>query len=211
MVSIYGQTDKLMLKQMLDVTQTGYYSTATAINGMWCFVLVALIDSMHPSIMEAHKVGDEALFCRKNRQLYAVVFYLSVAAAVVFNLFAEPIVRILYGEAYVPAAMPLRIVCWYTAFSYFGVARNAWIVSKNKQNHLIKIYAAAAIGNVALNALLIPVWGVNGAAAASLIAQVLTGFALPFLIKDLRPNAKLMLEAILLKGVLPRKNEMKEA
>lgn len=205
MVTIYAQTDKLMLKQMLDITQTGIYSTAAAINNMWCFVLTALIDSLYPSIMEANKLGDEGLFKARNRKMYAIVFYVSVVVAIAFNIFAELIIYILYGKAYMAAATPLRIVSWYTAFSYLGVARNAWIVSKNKQNHLIKIYVAAAVLNVALNYLLIPVWGASGAAVASLVSQILTGMVLPFVIKDLRENAVLMLEAIMLKGVIPRK------
>lgn len=205
MVSIYGQTDKLMLKQMLDLSQTGFYSTATTVNGMWCFILAALIDSLVPSIMEAHKAGDEALFQKRNKQLYAIVFYVSMAVAVLFNIFAELCIYILYGKAYMPAAMPLRIVSWYTAFSYLGVSRNAWIVSKNCQKHLIKIYSLAAMGNVILNFLLIPVWGASGAALASLASQIFTGLVLPFFIKDLRENAVLMVEAILLKDVLKKR------
>lgn len=210
MVSIYGQTDKLMLKQMLDVTQTGFYSTATAVNSMWCFILAAVIDSLVPSIMEAHKAGDDELFREKNRQLYAITFYVSMAAAVGFNIFAELVIYVLYGKAYMPAAMPLRIVSWYTAFSYLGVARNAWIVSKNKQKHLFKIYVTAAIGNVALNYYLIPIWGANGAACASLVAQILTGLVLPFFVRDLRENAILMLEGIVFFGKSSQRCENNE-
>ena len=204
MVAIYGQTDKLMLKQMLDLSETGFYSTATTINNMWVFVLAAVVDSMYPSVMEAHKSGDNELFKKKNRQLYAIVFYISIGVAVLFNIFSELVIWILYGKDYMPSAMPLRIISWYTAFSYLGVARNAWIVCKNKQHHLIKLYAAAAIGNVALNYLLIPIWGASGAALASLAAQVLTGVVMPFFIKDLRENARLMLEGIGLKGVFKK-------
>ena len=189
---------------MLDLKETGFYSTATAINGMWCFVLTALIDSMQPSVMEAHKSGDEEQFKNKNRQMYAVVFYVSMGVAVLFNVFAEVAIYILYGKDYLPAAMPLRVVSWYTAFSYLGVARNAWIVSKGMQKHLSKLYIFAAVANVLLNCALIPVMGSSGAALASLVSQVLTGFVLPFFIKDLRENAMLMLEAIMLKGVLKK-------
>ncbi len=205
MVSIYAQTDKLMLKQMMGSEDVGFYASATTINGMWCFILAAIIDSVYPSIMEAHKAGNEIEFNRKNRQLYAIVFYASTAAAVLFNIFAELVIFILYGREFLPSAMPLRIICWYTAFSYLGVARNAWIVSKNVQKHLIKIYAAAAVANVILNVTLIPLLGASGAALASLMAQVLTGFVLPFFIKDLRPNAILMFEAIILKGIKKEK------
>lgn len=201
MVSIYGQTDKLMLKQMLDVTQTAFYSAAISVNGAWCFVLSAIIQSLYPSIMEAHHSGNVELFRKKNRQLYAIVFYFSMAAAVALNIFAEIIIRILYGDAYMPSAMLLRIVCWYTAFSYLGVAREAWIVSENRQKHLIWIYLTAALGNVLLNWFMIPRWGANGAAIASVITQLLTGIVMPLFMKSLKDNAKLMIEAILLRKI----------
>lgn len=200
MVAIYAQTDKLMLKQMLGETEVGYYATAVAICGMWTFVLNAVIDAMYPTIIQSFKQNKEA-FERKNRQLYAIVFYISFFVSVAFMLFGKFAIRLLYGEAYVPAAMPLKIITWYTAFSYFGVARNAWVVCNEKQKYLKYMYIFAAVLNVALNCLLIPLWGASGAALASLVTQMFTSIVLPFFIKELRPNAKLMIEAIILKDV----------
>ena len=208
MVAIYAQTDKLMLKQMLDETAVGYYSTATTICGMWVFVLQAIIDSMYPTIMRLNG-QDEQLFKRKNRQLYAIVFYVSIFVSFVFAIFGELIVQILYGKAFLPAANPLRIIAWYTAFSYLGVARDAWIVSKNKQKYLFYIYFTAAILNVGLNIVFIPILGTAGAALASLVTQIVTSIIFPLFIKPLRPNAKLMLEAIFFKDVFNRRNETK--
>lgn len=202
MISIYGQTDKLMLKQMINQTEIGYYSTAVTLCGMWCFILSAVIDSVYPSIMEAAKKGDESLFRQRNVQLYAIVFYLSVFVSLCFSLLARPLILIMYGESYLPAAAPLRIITWYTAFSYLGVARNAWVVARNRQRYLFRIYAASALANVVLNYLLIPSMGASGAAIASLIAQVLTTLVVPFFMKDMRENSMLMLDAILFKGIL---------
>lgn len=202
MVSVYGQTDKLMLKQMIGETETGYYATAVALCGMWCFVLSAIIDSLYPAIMEAAKAGDEPLFKRRNLQLYAIVFYLSAAVSLFLTLFARPVIALLYGESYLPAVAPLRIVTWYTAFSYLGVARNAWVVAKDRQKYLFAIYAASAVANVMLNGLLIPALGASGAAIASLVAQVLTTLVVPFFIRGMRENAMMMVEAILFKGLL---------
>lgn len=202
MISIYGQTDKLMLKQMIDEAEIGYYSTAVALCSMWCFILSAVIDSAYPSIMEAAQREDEALFKRRNVQLYAIVFYLSVFVSLCFTVLAKPLISILYGEKYLPAIAPLRIITWYTAFSYLGVARNAWVVSKERQKYLFGIYASSAAANVILNYLLIPSMGASGAAIASLAAQVLTTMVVPFFIKDMRENSMLMLDAILLKGIL---------
>ena len=114
-------------------------------------------------------------------------------------MFGEFAIKILYGVEYLPAATPLKIITWYTAFSYLGVARNAWLVSNNKQKYIKFMYIPAVLINVFLNALLIPVWGASGAALASLITELSTCLLLPACLKEMRPNAKLMLEGILLK------------
>lgn len=208
MVAIYNCTDRFMLKHMLSEAAVGYYAVATSICSMWVFVLSAIIDSMYPSIMQAH-LESAAVYEKRNRQLYAIVFYLSVLVSAVITAAAGLIVRILYGEAYLPAVGPLQIITWYTAFSYLGVARNAWMVCENKQKYLTPIYIGAAATNVLLNALMIPAWGASGAAVASLIAQITTIFVFPSLVRDLRPNAKMMLDAILLKNVLPTRRTKK--
>lgn len=200
MVAIYAQTDKFMLKQMLGDAQIGYYSTAVSLSSVWCFVLQAIIDSVYPSIMEAYG-KDERLFARRNKQLYAIIFYISLFVSVLFTILAEWVVCLLYGEAYLPAAAPLRVITWYTAFSYLGVARNAWIVCKDRQKYLLPVYGLSAISNVVLNLLLIPKLGTVGAAAASLAAQIMTTMVFPFLIPDLRENSALMVEAITLKDI----------
>lgn len=195
MVAVYGYTDRIMLKQMLDSTAVGYYSMATTVCAMWTFVLQAIIDSMYPTIMLKYKI-DKSAFQRVNKQLYCIVFYVSVVVSLVFSVFAELIIKILYGADYMGAISPLRIITWYTAFSYLGVARNAWIVCENKQKYLKYMYASATVINVALNFVLIPKFSTSGAAVASLITQICTSIILPFLFKEMRPNSILILSAI---------------
>lgn len=195
MVSIYAQTDKWMLGRLLGQTQTGYYSCAVSVCSCWCFLLTAIIDAMGAEITRAHKANREQ-FLHRNRQLYAMVFYLAAAVSAGICLGAEPLVKLLFGPGYLPAAKPLRVITWYTGFSYLGVARNVWVVCEERQKYLIWVYLAAAISNVLLNGLLIPRWGTAGAAAASLASQVITTMIVPFFIKGLRENSLLMLQAV---------------
>lgn len=197
MVSIYGQTDKLMLKQMLDEASVGYYATATTICNMWVFVLSAIIDSVYPTIIRLYNEGNIRMFNKKNIQLYSIVFYVSIVVSILFGFFGNLIVSLMYGKEYLPAVYPLKIVSWYIAFSYLGIARNAWIVCNNLQKYLKYIYICAAVLNVFMNIIFIPIWGATGAAVASLITQIITSMILPLFIKELRPNAKLMFKAIL--------------
>jgi O-antigen/teichoic acid export membrane protein len=201
MIAIYGQTDKFMLRHMLDETAVGHYSLATTINNMWVFVLAAIIDSMCPTILRIYAEKDQEGFDRKNRQLYAIVIYVACAVALCFVFFGKPLIRIFYGEAYIPAYDSLKCVVWYTVFSYLGVARNAWIVCENKQKYLKYLYISAAAANIVLNWLCIPLWGAAGAAFASFITQFAASILIPLIIKPLRPNVKLMIDAFLLKGI----------
>ena len=200
MVSVYNSTDRLMLKQMLDEESVGYYSTAIAICTMWAFVLKAIIDSITPSIMQNYKIDHEK-YKKRNKQLYAIIFYVSTIVSLILCVFGKAIVFILYGEQYLDAVAPLRVITWYVAFSYLGSARNAWLVCENKQKYLKYIYVFAAIANILLNAIFIPIWGATGAALASLITQFCTCLIFPGMMKQLRENSKLMLEAIFLKGI----------
>lgn len=197
MVSIYGQTDKIMLKQMLSEAQVGYYATATSINNMWCFVLSAIIDSAYPSIMKAFKM-DREVFKKRNRQLYAMVFYVAIGVGVCICLFAELIVKVLYGGEFMPAVNPLRVVTLYTAFSYLGVAKSAWVVCEERQNLLKYTYGAAAACNVGMNLLMIPRWGATGAAVASLVTQAIVTMIVPLFIRGLKENTILIMEGVVL-------------
>lgn len=200
MVSLYGQTDKLMIKQILNETEVGYYATATAICAMWTFVLQAIIDSLYPTILKLKNV-DQKSYEKKNKQLYALVFYISLFVSLIFLTLGDFIVKYLYGESYMASADILKVVTFYTAFSYLGVARNAWIVSENKQKYLKYMYGSAVIINIGLNALMIPLIGGVGAAIASLITQIFTSIVLPLFFKEMRPNAKLIIDAIILKNI----------
>ena len=171
---------------------------------MWCFVLSAIIDSLYPGIMKAHSL-DKQTFEKKNKELYAIVFYVSTIVSILICILAEIIIIVLYGEQYYGSILPLRIVTWYTAFSYLGVARNAWVVCEEKQKYLKYIYLMSAIINIVINLLFIPLWGASGAAFASLITQIATIFIAPWFIKETRRNSRLMLESICLIGIMPRK------
>lgn len=200
MIALYGYINRIMLKQMVGSAEVGYFSVATSVCMMWTFVLQAIIDSFYPSIMQFNKT-DKRAFDKKNRQLYAIVFYTSIAVSVAFTIFGDIAIKILYGDAYIPAITPLKIVTWYTAFSYLGQARDAWVVCNNAQRNLKYMYLGAVVVNVILNFVLIPRLGASGAALASFITQVCTSLVLPCMFKEMRGNVRLMLQAITLRDV----------
>lgn len=204
MVTIFAHTDKIMIKLMIDNEATGMYSAAVACAGMTSFVFSAIIDSMRPLILKSKNESDEQ-FKDNLKILYSIVIYVALAQCLCMTLFAKLIIRILYGTAYFGAINILQIVVWYTTFSYIGAVRDVWILAEKKQKYLWIINLSGALTNVVLNAILIPLIGINGAALASLVTQIFTNIILGFIIKPIRANNRILLQAldprIIIKGV----------
>ena len=195
MVTIFAQTDRIMLKQMIDEAATGYYTAAVTCAAITNFVFIAIIDSSRPAIFESAKVSKEA-YENNLAKTYSLIIYLALLQSAAMTVLAKPIIRILYGEEYMPAVTVLRIIVWYTAFSYYGGAKDIWILTEGKQKYLIWLNMSGAVANVALNACLIPLYGAAGAAAASLVTQIFTNVIMGIIIKPLRRNSLILLKAM---------------
>lgn len=195
MVSLFTQTDRIMLKQMLGNDASGIYSAAIACSNLANFVYTAIISSFRPLIFSEYKIS-KFRFHNSIKQLYTIVIYLSLLECIFITVFAKPIILLLYGTEYAGAVQPLRISIWLCLFSYIGTVRNVWILAENKQKYLWIINLSGALGNIALNFLLIPKLGAIGAAIASVFTQFLANFIISYIIPDIRPSIKLMIQSL---------------
>ena len=189
MVTIFAQTDKIMIKMMVGNAENGYYSTAVACAGMTGFVFAAVIDSLRPVIF-ASKKEDQNKFEHNMTILCSIIIYMGLAQSLFLTLFAGPVVNLLYGEAYIKAIPLLQIITWYSAFSYMGSVRNIWMLAEEKQKYLWIINLCGAVLNVVGNFFLIPIIGAAGAAIASVATQVFANFVLCIIMKPIRPMPK---------------------
>ncbi len=195
LTTIYGQTDKIMLESMLDRESVAYYSVALTLAGAVSIIPSAIIEGFRPEIMRL-KEANETSYQRRMRQSYCSVFWICICYCLFITVFAKEIILILYGEAYLPAVNALALVVWYTSFSYFGSINNIFMVAEQKSKWVQITTLLGAIVNIVLNAVLIPCWGVVGAAAASLITQILLNNILLLLIPPLRKCFYLQLKGI---------------
>jgi len=195
MVAMYGQMDKIMIGSMLSDTSVGLYSIGTAICGMWTFVPIAVINSFRPTIIALHQAGKIDLYNEKLRQLYSFIIWLCIGVSIFICILSPQIIWILYGDAYMGATATLRITIWMETFSMVGTARGIWILAENKNKYVKYYIAIGAIVNLVLNFLMIPIFGIEGAAAATLITQITTCLVAPLFFKATRVHTKIVWEA----------------
>ena len=200
MIGIYSKADTLLLGKLVDETNVGYYTAATTICNAWPFALQAIIDSTSPVIIDLHN-KDKQMFNKRLKQLYASIFYVALFVGIIICVLSKTVIGLIYGIDYLPAAKPIKIVCWSTIFAYFGVARGIWMQCENKIKYEKVLYLFGAISDIVLNLLLIKPLGIVGAAIALTLTQMLTNFIYVIILPETRENGKLILDAIMLKGV----------
>lgn len=194
MVIIYLQTDKIMLKHMLDEATVGCYSVATTICTTWIFILTAIIDSCRPVLFEKY-AKDKEDFYKKLQVLYTVIIYLCFIVAVLFLLFGKFAINLLYGEEYLQSAVFINIISWGTAFSYVGNARNIYSLSVGAEKYEKHMALIGMVMNIVLNYILISLIGAVGAAIATVITQIFINYIIMFFIKPLKKNGVIITKA----------------
>ena len=196
MVTLFSLTDRVMITLMLGKAANGFYSAAVTCASLSQFVFAAIIDSMRPSILETKKSNDTLHYHEYISLLYSIIMYLAIVQNVLLTIASPLVIKIIYGTKYIPAVSTLRIVTWYTSFSYMGSVRNIWILAEQKQKILWKINLTGALLNIALNYILIPIININGAAIASVATQFFVNFVLCMVVPSLRPVGRLIFRGI---------------
>ena len=202
MITIFLQTDKIMLKLMISEGAVGIYSAAVTCATLTSFVFSAIIDSFRPVILEYKRRGAEASYEKSLIKLYSLVIYLALIQSVVVTLFSNVIINTLYGPQYAESASLLKVVVWDTTFSYMGAVRMIWILSEEKQKYLWILNLAGALLNIVLNAILIPFMGIYGAAIASFFTQVFANYIMNYILIPLRKNNRLINRSLNPKAIL---------
>ncbi len=196
-----------MLKQMLDNTSVGLYSAALAIAGLWGMIPSAFIQSVSP-ILYKNAEQDKGMFYKRLKQSYAGIWLLNVAWSLAISIFSYWVIYFLYGTEYLGARGALVIVVWYSGISSIGSLTQVYLATENKNKYVNYFALAGLATDVILNALLIPNFGILGAAVATLTTYIVIHIVMPLMIRDTRKAGTLILQGMMFQGVLD--DEMKQ-
>lgn len=196
MVSIYAQTDKIMLGTMLNQYYVGIYAAALTVMNLWNFIPMAIITSLRPKVMELKNI-DDLSYIKALTKLYSIIIWLSIIYSLFITIFSKYIILIMYGKDYIECIPILIIIVWGSIFSLIGCARDIWIISEGKQKYSKWFAIMGAFTNLFLNLILIPKYGLYGATIATLITQITTGFIVTLVFKETRVNNKYLINALL--------------
>ena len=161
--------DIILIQGIHGSTETAYYKAALNLAEFVWFVprivQTTLLHSTSELWSEDRHEAITAISSRVTR--YSLLFTLLLIIGL--GALAEPTVSVYYGSAYEPAVLPLLILL--PGAMGFAVARPILAIGQGKGafRYLIAATGAAAVVNLVLNLLLIPPYGIAGAAVATSI------------------------------------------
>lgn len=186
MVTIYLRIDQVMLGTMIsDKSQVGIYSAAVRISEIWTFVPISIITSYKPIIIN-EKEKSKAKYDKELSKLYNIVSFVCFLFVVIICVFGKLGIYILYGNEYSNAYIPLIILTIGIWFGVLGNIHYIWMICENKEKYSTFYSFSGCITNIIFNFLLIPKYGIIGAAIATLISQISSNILSFSLIKDAR-------------------------
>lgn len=194
-IILYWRIDQVMLGEMIGSGEVGVYSVAVRLAEVWMFIPMAIFWSVFPAIIEARATSEDLMFERLQK-FYNLMAFLAYSVALPVTFLADWLVGTLFGEAYLRAGMMLILLTWANVFSSLDIARNSFLTSMNWTRLYFVTVLLGATLNIALNYLLIPRFGGNGAAFASLLAYWFASHGSCFLFRPLYKTGMMMTKAL---------------
>ncbi len=194
LVTLYMKIDQIMISSYLDSSALGIYSTVVSLSESWYFIPVATVSALFPAIMNARK-HDEERYQNRLQNLYDLMSFISLGIAIVMT-FASPLVyKILYKADFAAGAEVLSIHIWAGIFVFLGSASGQYLIAEGYTKLSLVRTGVGALINIILNMWWIPIFGIKGAAWASLIAYAVATFYI-ILIPKTRVQGIMMLKSI---------------
>ena len=163
-------TDTLLLGVFRSSSDVGLYNAATPLAQFISFPLFSIGLIYMPVLSELYARGkmDEI---RRNYSILTKWLSLTVFPLfLIFFLFADTIVTSLFGQEYIFSANALRILSLGYMIHNLSGSNTSTLIGIGENQFILYSTLVVAILNIILNVILIPIWGIEGAAIATAIA-----------------------------------------
>jgi O-antigen/teichoic acid export membrane protein len=195
-IAIYTKIDQVMIKNMLDSKELGNYAAAVRLSEAWYFIPIALTNSLFPAIVNAKKLSNK-FYLNRMQKLYDILAWIAITIAVPVSIFSGDIINIIFGSEFQSAAPVLTIYIWAGVAVFLGVASSQYLITENFTKLSFFRTLIGMVINVILNLVLIPKYGIIGAAYATLISYSVAVFSI-ILFPKARKQFSMMMKSILL-------------
>jgi O-antigen/teichoic acid export membrane protein len=171
LATVFFKIDVVLMEAINGNAVVGQYSTAykwlDALNIIPAFLTMALLPIM---ARQAHE--DRAGLKRNYTLAVKLLVMVALPVAVVTTFIAEPLVRVLGGEEYLPAGgIALQLMIWSIPIGWINSVTNYVIVALDRQRTLTIAFAIGVLFNITTNLIFLPVYSYKAAAIITIFSE----------------------------------------
>jgi O-antigen/teichoic acid export membrane protein len=172
LVISYARIDGVIVFAIAGARAAGLYGAMYNVLDSSHFVPISVLTTLSP-ILAASWPADRERLLRITRLAAEVLAVTSLGALAYVIVAATPLVRLIFGPAYVAGAAALPVLGAAFVFICFGYLNGTLLTVFGLQRRLLRISLAALVLNLAGNFALVPAIGFMGAAWMTLATEIL--------------------------------------
>lgn len=192
---IYTQTDRLMINHYLGVEEVGVYTIGMQLSSILAILIGPIQNSLFPKFLELYR-NDYQKYYNFYKLTNTIITQFYLIITLISIIVVKYTFRYVYSSQYDGAILIYSILAFSVFIKANGSLQTSHMTIKNITQKSFYKTLVSLILNIILNILLIPKYGINGAAIATLITQFIALFLIDFFIKEYQEQAIIQLKSL---------------
>lgn len=167
---VFGRLDIILLTYFNNLSHVGFYSAAQPFSRLFTILGSSIGKIVMPYSSETFASGDRKSIGDTIRSLQRLMLFSLAPIAIVFFLFSSELLEIFFGRVYQAGSMVVRLLVGGTLIHSLTIIHTDVITGVGEPLKVTKLTTLNSVFNLCGNLLLIPLWGMNGAALSTLIS-----------------------------------------
>ena len=168
---IFVYVDQLIIEYFYNYEKVGVYASAVRLILFFTVIPSVISNMIYPKVIEIYENNTKNYFHKKMINLYFLHFIFALFLILIFTLFGELIILTLYGNDFIEAGIILKIYSITFIFVFFNPMNNKLLMIENLQKLMLVRNLIGLFVNLILNIILIPKFGIIGAALTTVLSQ----------------------------------------
>ncbi|MBY7851288.1 flippase [Vibrio fluvialis] len=170
---LYSLQDQYFIKYFLGEYELGLYAVGIKFV-LILVVLPTLISNVfYPSLVSKYHAGKYVEYKNQLQAMYLLFFILGLILYSFLYFSSEMIVIKLFGDEFKDSVLIMQIYSLLLVVSFFQSLNNKVLILNDLQSVIFKRATFALIINAVLNFILIPKFGIKGAAYSTVMSEIL--------------------------------------
>ena len=175
----------VIIQPLLGSVAVGVYSLAARVSELAYFLPIVVMNATLPVLLRAledsRQTGSDLRYRRMLQVAYDRTFQFGIGVAIVVTAVCLSPAKHLVSAELQPVFGILAIHIWASPFVFMGAVYSKWIIAEGYLWSSLLRHGVGAVANIALNFTLIPLWGLYGAALATVVSYAISNYFACFL------------------------------